>query len=77
MHHQVNFADTAIGNVTALLKSKGMWENTLVVFTADNGGPIYNNGKFVRVTRSNISTDMLLPNANADVNTKGKERTPM
>lgn len=43
-HAMVNFADTAIGNLTDLLKSKGMWEDTVVVFSADNGGPIYNNG---------------------------------
>ena len=31
--------DEGIGNVTAALKAKGMLENTLIVFTADNGGP--------------------------------------
>ena len=30
--------DSAIGNVTAALSAKGMWEKTLVVFSADNGG---------------------------------------
>lgn len=28
-----------IGNVTAALQAKGMLENTVIVFTADNGGP--------------------------------------
>jgi hypothetical protein len=43
-HAMVNFADAAVGNVTKLLKAKGMWEDTLIFFSADNGGPIYNNG---------------------------------
>ncbi len=29
--------------MTALLKSKGMWDDMVVVFSADNGGPIYGN----------------------------------
>jgi arylsulfatase B len=32
-------ADESIANVTRALQEKGMWENTLVVFTTDNGGP--------------------------------------
>ena len=32
------FTDETIGNMTAQLRAKGMWEDTLVVFTADNGG---------------------------------------
>jgi arylsulfatase I/J len=34
----VHCLDSGIGNVTAALKAKGMWEKTLVVFSADNGG---------------------------------------
>jgi arylsulfatase A-like enzyme len=32
-------ADESIANVIAALQRKGMWDNTLVVFTTDNGGP--------------------------------------
>jgi len=31
-------ADVYIGQLTAALKSKGMWDNTLIVYAADNGG---------------------------------------
>lgn len=40
----VNWLDTAIGNVTDLLKAKQMYESTLIVFSSDNGGPIYFGG---------------------------------
>jgi arylsulfatase I/J len=40
----VNWLDSAVGNVTDLLMAKGMWEDTLVVFTSDNGGPVYWGG---------------------------------
>eukprot|EP01060_Flectonema_neradi_P009953 TRINITY_DN1710_c0_g1_i5.p1 TRINITY_DN1710_c0_g1~~TRINITY_DN1710_c0_g1_i5.p1 ORF type:complete len:526 (+),score=134.78 TRINITY_DN1710_c0_g1_i5:465-2042(+) len=43
-HAMVNFVDTAVGNVTSLLHQKGMWNNTLIVLHADNGGPIYKEG---------------------------------
>ena len=43
-HAMVNFADAGVGNLTKLLKAKGMFENTVIVFSADNGGPIYFNG---------------------------------
>ena len=44
-HAMVWWIDEAIGNVTTALKAKpGMWENTLIVAHADNGGPIYYSG---------------------------------
>ena len=32
-------ADESIANVTAKLKEKGLWDDTLVIVTTDNGGP--------------------------------------
>ncbi len=32
--------DSAIGNITQAYKSNGMWDNLLIVYVADNGGPI-------------------------------------
>jgi arylsulfatase A-like enzyme len=43
-HAMVNFADEAVGNVTTAMKAKGLWDELIVVFSTDNGGPIYNNG---------------------------------
>ena len=40
----VNHLDDTIGAVAAALKAKGMWDNLLWLGSADNGGPIYNNG---------------------------------
>ena len=40
----VRWMDQAVENVTSLLKEKDMYENTLIVLTADNGGPIYFGG---------------------------------
>ena len=43
-HAMVNYADTMVGNLTSLLREKGMWDDTVFFFSTDNGGPIYNNG---------------------------------
>ncbi len=32
--------DDAIGKITATLKQEGVWENTLIFFISDNGGPL-------------------------------------
>jgi arylsulfatase I/J len=35
----ITFADSALGNLTGALRKRGMWENTLLVWSSDNGGP--------------------------------------
>lgn len=32
--------DEAIGDIVTAMKEKGMWENTVLVFTTDNGGAV-------------------------------------
>ena len=34
--------DDVFGNVTKILKEKGMWENSLIIISSDNGGAIHN-----------------------------------
>lgn len=36
----LSVVDDAVANVTAKLRSKGMWEHTLFVFSSDNGGSV-------------------------------------
>ena len=39
-HAMVKYLDDVVGNLTTALKRRGMWDNLLLVTTADNGGPI-------------------------------------
>ena len=43
-HAMVNFADEALANITAAYKRKGMYDDLLIVFSTDNGGPVYGSG---------------------------------
>lgn len=35
----ISAVDSVVGNVSDTLKSTGLWESTLLIFTSDNGGP--------------------------------------
>ena len=43
-HSMVRFADDAVANATAELKAKRMFDDTLIVFSGDNGGWVSKNG---------------------------------
>eukprot|EP00927_Polykrikos_kofoidii_P045563 TRINITY_DN3958_c0_g1_i1.p1 TRINITY_DN3958_c0_g1~~TRINITY_DN3958_c0_g1_i1.p1 ORF type:complete len:587 (-),score=57.24 TRINITY_DN3958_c0_g1_i1:104-1714(-) len=47
-HAMTAFVDTSVGKLVTRLKQKHMWENTLLVVSSDNGGPIY-AGKSLRM----------------------------
>lgn len=37
----VHYMDDAVGELVDKLKAKGAWDNTLLLFMSDNGGPVY------------------------------------
>ena len=47
--------DSNIGRLVAALKAKGMWDNTLLFFVSDNGGPIYFNNP-IMTQQPNLQT---------------------
>merc|ERR1719311_204731 len=40
----VLYMDDAVKEITEALVERGMWNNTLMLFLSDNGGPIYEPG---------------------------------
>uniref|UniRef100_A0A7S2RQN2 Sulfatase N-terminal domain-containing protein n=1 Tax=Mucochytrium quahogii TaxID=96639 RepID=A0A7S2RQN2_9STRA len=44
----VEYMDHSLGEMVAALQRKGMWDNTLLILSSDNGGPIY--GSYVSTT---------------------------
>lgn len=40
VYGMVSNLDDAVGDIVAALKSSGLWENTILVWTSDNGAPI-------------------------------------
>ena len=43
-HAMVAFLDDVVGNITQGLKERGLWNNTLILVSSDNGGPEYPGG---------------------------------
>ena len=43
IHAMVSALDDLVGNITGKLKSMGLWESTVMIFTADNGGDTHGN----------------------------------
>jgi arylsulfatase A-like enzyme len=46
--------DSSVGNIMAALKKEGLIENTLVIFTSDNGGYINYSGGFENISSNGV-----------------------
>ena len=46
LYSMVAVVDAAVANLTTVLRDRGMWDTTLFVFTADNGGAIYGSSNY-------------------------------
>lgn len=44
MYGYISEMDDVVGNITATLKAKGLYDNTLIIFSSDNGAPNAPNG---------------------------------
>eukprot|EP01060_Flectonema_neradi_P006604 TRINITY_DN1446_c5_g1_i1.p1 TRINITY_DN1446_c5_g1~~TRINITY_DN1446_c5_g1_i1.p1 ORF type:complete len:572 (+),score=118.17 TRINITY_DN1446_c5_g1_i1:72-1718(+) len=42
----ISAMDEAIGNITKTLKTEGMFDNTVIIFSTDNGGPIDDDNNY-------------------------------
>ena len=46
LYSMVAVVDAAVANLTTVLRDRGMWDTTLFVFTADNGGAIHASSNY-------------------------------
>lgn len=57
-NNAVRFVDDVLGGLVAKLKAEGQWDNTIMLFTSDNGGAIYsatqNNNYPLRGAKFNL-----------------------
>ena len=42
----VNYLDDVIGNLTSALRNRGLWNDTLIVVSSDNGGPLSHQNNY-------------------------------
>ena len=62
MHGMITALDDVVGNVTQKLKEVGIYENTIIIFSSDNGGifgfggnkPLKGNYNLIPYAKSNM-----------------------